>query len=90
MQRLARPVIPLKEAEHHPEGIHVDHVVVDGAVDGDKIRTRFPDDDSRRDRLLDIEGIVEYYAFLYRQHQDFEPRRRTHLRAAGVSHLDAI
>ena len=52
--------------EYGPEGIHVGHVVVDGAVDGDKIRGRFPD--ARRDRLLDIEGIVECYAFLYRQH----------------------
>ena len=54
--------------EYGPEGIHVGHVVVDGAVDGDKIRSRFPDADQRRDRLLDIEGIVECYAFLYRQH----------------------
>nr|QIO37154.1 SDR family NAD(P)-dependent oxidoreductase [Bradyrhizobium sp. 1(2017)] len=53
--------------EYGPEGIHVGHVVVDGAVDGDKIHSRFPDADSRRDRLLDIAGIVECYAFLYRQ-----------------------
>ena len=44
------------------------HVVVDGAVDGEKIRKRFPDADSRRGRMLDIEGIVECFAFLYRQH----------------------
>ena len=42
--------------EYGPEGIHVGHVVVDGAVDGDKIRRRFPDAGSRRDRMLDIEG----------------------------------
>jgi hypothetical protein len=53
--------------EYGPEGIHVGHVVVNGAVNGDKIRRRFPDADSRRDRMLDIEGIVECYAFLYRQ-----------------------
>jgi NAD(P)-dependent dehydrogenase (short-subunit alcohol dehydrogenase family) len=46
--------------EYGPEGIHV-------VVDGDKIRRRFPDADLRRDRMLDIEGIVECYAFLYRQ-----------------------
>ena len=45
--------------EYGPEGIHVGHVVVNGAVNGDKIRRRFPDADSRRDRMLDIEGIVE-------------------------------
>jgi NAD(P)-dependent dehydrogenase (short-subunit alcohol dehydrogenase family) len=55
--------------EYGSDGIHVGHVVVDGAVDGDKIHSRFPDADSRRDRLLDIEGIVECYAFLYRQHR---------------------
>ncbi len=51
------------------DGIHVGHVVVDGAVDGDKIHSRFPDANSRPDRLLDIAGIVECYAFLYRQHR---------------------
>jgi hypothetical protein len=44
--------------EYGPQGIHVGHVVVDGAVDGEKIRRRFPDADSRRDRMIDIEGIV--------------------------------
>jgi len=55
--------------EYGSEGIHVGHVVVDGAVDGDKIRTRFPDTNSCRERLLDIEGIVDCYAFFYRQHR---------------------
>jgi hypothetical protein len=31
-------------------------------VDGDEIGSRVPDADSCRDRLLDVEGIVEYYA----------------------------
>jgi NAD(P)-dependent dehydrogenase (short-subunit alcohol dehydrogenase family) len=53
--------------EYGPEGIHVGHVVVDGAVNGEKIRRRFPDADSRQDRMIEIEGIVECYAFLYRQ-----------------------
>jgi NAD(P)-dependent dehydrogenase (short-subunit alcohol dehydrogenase family) len=68
--------------EYGPEGIHVGHVVVDGAVDGEKIRRRFPDADSRLDRMIDIEGIVECYAFLYRQHHkawSFEVDVRTSL-----------
>jgi NAD(P)-dependent dehydrogenase (short-subunit alcohol dehydrogenase family) len=68
--------------EYGPEGIHVGHVVVDGAVDGEKIRRRFPDADSRQDRMIDIEGIVECYAFLYRQHHEawsFEVDVRTSL-----------
>ena len=53
--------------EYAPEGIHVGHVVVDGAIAGDKILTRFPDAASREDSLISIEGIVDAFAFLYRQ-----------------------
>jgi NAD(P)-dependent dehydrogenase (short-subunit alcohol dehydrogenase family) len=68
--------------EYGPEGIHVGHVIVDGAVDGDKIHSRFPDAASHRGRLLNIEGIVECYAFLYGQHHgawSFEVDVRTSL-----------
>lgn len=53
--------------EYGPEGIHVGHVVVDGGIYGEKLRKRISDFDSRQDRLIDIEGIVDCYAFLYRQ-----------------------
>jgi NAD(P)-dependent dehydrogenase (short-subunit alcohol dehydrogenase family) len=53
--------------EYGPEGIHVGHVVIDGGILGEKLRKRIPDFDSRQDRLIDIEGIVDSYAFLYRQ-----------------------
>lgn len=53
--------------EYAPDGIHVGHVVVDGAIAGDKILTRFPDAAGREDSLIDIEGIVDGFAFLYRQ-----------------------
>ncbi len=53
--------------EYAAEGIHVGHVVVDGAVGGDKIMTRFPDAAGREDTLISIEGIVDGFAFLYRQ-----------------------
>ena len=68
--------------EYGPEVIHVGHVVVDGAVDGDKILSRFPEAAAHRDQLLDIQGIVEWYVFLYRQHHrawTFEVDVRTHL-----------
>ncbi|OAF18958.1 SDR family NAD(P)-dependent oxidoreductase [Bradyrhizobium neotropicale] len=55
--------------EYAPDGIHVGHVVVDGAIAGDKIMTRFPDLASREDSLISIEGIVDGFAFLYRQPQ---------------------
>jgi len=53
--------------EYAPDGIHVGHVVVDGAIGGDKIFSRFPDAPGREDSLISIEGIVDAFAFLYRQ-----------------------
>lgn len=57
--------------EYATDGIHVGHVVVDGAVDGDKIRSRRPEIADRLgdDGMLSIEGIVDSYVFLYRQPQ---------------------
>lgn len=56
--------------EYASDGIHVGHVVVDGAIGGEKIRKRFPDAASREDRLISIEGIVDGFVFLHKQ-----PRR---------------
>jgi NAD(P)-dependent dehydrogenase (short-subunit alcohol dehydrogenase family) len=53
--------------EYAGEGIHVGHVVVDGAIAGDKILQRYPEAASRQDSLVSIEGIVDAFAFLYRQ-----------------------
>jgi NAD(P)-dependent dehydrogenase (short-subunit alcohol dehydrogenase family) len=53
--------------EYAPDGIHVAHVVVDGAIAGDKIMNRFPDAAGRQDGLISIEGIVDAFAFLYQQ-----------------------
>jgi NAD(P)-dependent dehydrogenase (short-subunit alcohol dehydrogenase family) len=56
--------------EYAGDGIHVGHVVVDGAIGGEKIRKRFPDAASREERLISIEGIVDAFVFLHQQ-----PRR---------------
>ena len=56
--------------EYAADGIHVGHVVVDGAIGGEKIKKRFPEAASREERLISIEGIVEAFVFLHRQ-----PRR---------------
>lgn len=53
--------------EYAADGIHVGHVVVDGAIAGDKIFQRFPDAASREDALVSIEGIVDAFVFLHRQ-----------------------
>lgn len=55
-----------------PDGIHVGHVVIDGAIAGDKIRARFPEYAAKLgdDGLIDIQAIVDGYEYLYKQ-----PRR---------------
>jgi NAD(P)-dependent dehydrogenase (short-subunit alcohol dehydrogenase family) len=55
--------------EYAGDGIHVGHVVVDGAIAGDKIFRRFPDAASREDGFVSIGGIVDAFAFLYGQPQ---------------------
>jgi NAD(P)-dependent dehydrogenase (short-subunit alcohol dehydrogenase family) len=53
--------------EYAGDGIHVGHVVVDGAIGGEKIKTRFPETASREERLISIEGIVDGFVFLHKQ-----------------------
>ena len=55
-----------------PEGIHVGHVVLDGAVDGDFIRGLYPDWEERlaQDALLTPSHIAEEYVRLWRQPRD--------------------
>jgi NAD(P)-dependent dehydrogenase (short-subunit alcohol dehydrogenase family) len=55
--------------EYGPAGIHVGHVVIDGAINGEKIRTRMPDLAARLgdEGMVDIEAIVDAYEFLHRQ-----------------------
>ena len=53
--------------EYAGDGIHVGHVVVDGPIGGEKIKSRFPDLAGREDRLISIEGIVDGFVFLYKQ-----------------------
>jgi len=54
------------------DGIHVGHVVVDGAIGGEKIMTLLPEYAERlgEEGMIAIEGIVDTFAFLWRQ-----PRR---------------
>jgi short-subunit dehydrogenase len=52
--------------------IHVAHVVVDGAVDTDFIRTQFPDRCALKDQdgILDPEHIAGNYCYLHSQPRD--------------------
>jgi NAD(P)-dependent dehydrogenase (short-subunit alcohol dehydrogenase family) len=53
--------------EYAADEIHVAHVIVDGAIAGDKIFQRFPEAANREESLISIEAIVDAFAFLYRQ-----------------------
>jgi NAD(P)-dependent dehydrogenase (short-subunit alcohol dehydrogenase family) len=52
-----------------PSGIHVAHVVIDGAIDTEFIRSNFPERAALkpRDGILDPEAIAEVYWQLHRQ-----------------------
>ena len=52
-----------------PENIHVGHVIIDGAINGEKIRTRWPDYAEKLgdEGMIGIVGIVDAYEYLYKQ-----------------------
>ena len=58
--------------EYGPDAIHVGHVVIDGAIGGEKIRERYPEYAEKlgEDGLIDIQAIVDGFEYLYKQ-----PRR---------------
>ena len=55
--------------EYGPENIHVGHVIVDGAINGEKIKTRWPEYAEKLgdEGMISIDGIVDAYEFLYKQ-----------------------
>lgn len=57
--------------EFGPLGIHVAHVIIDGAIDGHRVRSRSPERASAagEDGLLKIEAIADAYWHLHRQHR---------------------
>jgi NAD(P)-dependent dehydrogenase (short-subunit alcohol dehydrogenase family) len=54
-----------------PQGIHVAHVVIDGAIDTEFIKTNFPERYAQKDRdgILSPDAIAENYWMLHRQHR---------------------
>jgi NAD(P)-dependent dehydrogenase (short-subunit alcohol dehydrogenase family) len=54
-----------------PQGIHVAHVVIDGAIDTEFIRENFPERYAlkERDGILDPDAIADNYWLLHRQHR---------------------
>jgi len=55
-----------------PQGIHVAHVVVDGAIDTEFIRSNFPERYALKEQggILNPEHIADTYAMLHRQPRD--------------------
>jgi NAD(P)-dependent dehydrogenase (short-subunit alcohol dehydrogenase family) len=54
-----------------PQGIHVAHVVIDGAIDTAFIQSNFPERYAlkERDGILDPDAIADNYWLLHRQHR---------------------
>jgi NAD(P)-dependent dehydrogenase (short-subunit alcohol dehydrogenase family) len=55
-----------------PEGIHVAHTVIDGAIDTEWIRSNFPEryKAKEQDGILNPDHIAEHYWLLHRQPRD--------------------
>ncbi len=55
-----------------PQGIHVAHTIIDGAIDTEFIRSRFPERYAQKadDGILNPEHIAEAYVMLHHQHRD--------------------
>jgi NAD(P)-dependent dehydrogenase (short-subunit alcohol dehydrogenase family) len=55
--------------EFGPRGIHVAHVVIDGVIEGDYAKRRFPDfvKAKGKDGLLKVDEIAEVYLALHKQ-----------------------
>jgi NAD(P)-dependent dehydrogenase (short-subunit alcohol dehydrogenase family) len=57
--------------EYGASGVHVAHVVIDGGIDGERLRQRAPDRVAQagEDGLLSPDAIAETYWQLHRQHR---------------------
>jgi NAD(P)-dependent dehydrogenase (short-subunit alcohol dehydrogenase family) len=57
--------------EYGPQGIHVAHVIIDGGIDGERLRSSAPDHVAAagEDQLLRPEAIAETYWHLHGQHR---------------------
>lgn len=55
--------------DYGPKGLHVAHVVIDGAILGDRLQAAFPDrvNQDAADGLLGYDAIAENYWMLHRQ-----------------------
>ena len=58
--------------EYGPQGVHVAHIIIDGGIDGERLRGAAPKrlaEEAGRDGLLNPDAIAETYWNLHRQHR---------------------
>jgi NAD(P)-dependent dehydrogenase (short-subunit alcohol dehydrogenase family) len=57
--------------EYAPQGVHVAHVIVDGGIDGERLRSGAPQRaaEAGPDGLLSPEALAEIYLHLHEQHR---------------------
>jgi NAD(P)-dependent dehydrogenase (short-subunit alcohol dehydrogenase family) len=55
--------------EYGPQGVHVAHVIIDGGIDGERLRTFRPQiiEERGKDGMLNIDAIAEVYWQIHRQ-----------------------
>ena len=55
--------------EYGPQGVHVGHIIIDGAIAGEKFINNRPEIAKRlgEDGMINLEGIVEGYVYMYNQ-----------------------
>ena len=56
--------------EYGPKGLHVAHILIDGGINGERLKTLWPDALNQRGEggLLEIDAIAEAYWQLHLQH----------------------
>lgn len=66
-----RAVAQSMARELGPMGIHVGHVIIDGAIGGERFLSKFPGEQAKRgpDGLLQIDAIAEAYWTIHHQHR---------------------
>ena len=55
--------------EYGPKGVHVAHIIIDGGIDGQRLRTAAPQraSEAGADGLLDPDAIAQTYRDIHRQ-----------------------
>ena len=54
-----------------PQGLHVAHVIIDGGIDGERLRSAVPAyaESKGAEGLLDIDAIADTFWYLHTQHR---------------------